>query len=153
MKNFKELIENLQNTITEREDTPGGGFGRSAFSHFGVHRVDDDDQVNLLNAFLDTFSAKETLDPRSTLYKIRHRLNTAGLDFKFNPTDQLNLEGMNQFLISRNGGTFGKSLDTPFDEFEVTDGLPDGVNMVLNVIVETMPSGLYAMKIRLEKME
>jgi len=152
MKKFKELVEILQNVILEREDTPSGGFGRSAFSHFGVHRVEDDDQVNRLNAFLDTFSAKETLDPRSTLYKIRHRLNTAGLDFNFNATDQLNLEGMNQFSVTRGGGTFGKSPDTPFDEFETTDGLPDGVSLTLNVIIETMPSGLYAMKVRLEKM-
>ena len=151
MKKFKELVEKLQELIVEREDTPGGGFGRSAHSHYGIHRVEDDEQIGRVNSFLNTYSTKETLDPRSTLYKIRHKMNTMGLDFTFSPKDELNLEGMNQFSVTRSGGTFGKSLDTPFDEFETTDGMPDGISMTLNAIVETMPSGMYAMKVRLEK--
>jgi len=145
MKNFKELANKI-GLYESGEHTFGGGVQFpsgtpreiSAISDEGAHYIERKSQLNRINAFLDAFSRKEYIDPRSAMAMLRAKLNIAGLDFEFTPTSNFNAEGANRFPITRFGGTFGKSLDTPFDEFEVTDGISDandgkGFSLVVNV--------------------
>jgi hypothetical protein len=141
MKRYNEL----KTTLTEMEDTPMGGDARSAMSDYGVHRIEDPEQLSRLNAFLNAVSSREFLDPKGALFQIKNKLNMAGYDFECNPQEK-SYEGMKEYPVNRHGGTFGKSTDTPFDEFERTDGISNSENSYsLKVNTEKLPSGLYKM--------
>ena len=141
MKSYTEL----QTLLTEMEDTPFGGDARSAFSDYGVHRIEDPEQLSRLNAFLSAVSAREFLDPKGALFQIKNKLNMAGYDIECNPQER-SYEGMKEYPLNRHGGTFGKSVDTPFDEFERTDGISKSENTFsLKINTEKLPSGLYKM--------
>ena len=145
MKNFKELAENI-GLHESGEHTFGGGVQFpsdtpreiSAISDEGAYYIERKSQLNRINAFLDAFSRKNYIDPRAAMAMLRAKLNIAGLDFDFNIKSNFNNEGVTRFPVTRFGGTFGKSLDTPFDEFEVTDGISDanggnGFTLAINV--------------------
>jgi hypothetical protein len=141
MKKYKEL----KSLLIEAEDTPFGGDARSAFSDYGIHRIDDPEQLSRLNAFLHAVGERELLDPKAALFQIKNKLNMAGYDFKCDPQN-VSYDGAQDYPLTRHGGTFGKNLDTPFDEFETTDGISDGEGSYsLRVNTEKLPSGLYKM--------
>ena len=147
MKTYNELLQNIH----EGEYGDGGGFGigdpgssygRSAYSDAGIHRTESPAQLKRLNAFINAFTQKEFLDPRAALNMLRAKLNIAGLDFKFDMSESLE-DGSTSYRLYKFGGTFGKSPDTPHNEFEVTDGFEEGKSYALNVNVVDVPSGLY----------
>jgi hypothetical protein len=131
MKKFKELAEAIG--LFEDEHTFGGGVQFpsgtpreiSATSDEGSYYIQRKSQLKRINAFLDAFSRKEYVDPRQAIAMLRAKMNITGLDFEFNKNTNFDDEGQNVFPVTRFGGTFGKSLDTPHDEFETTDGLSD----------------------------
>ena len=153
MKKFKELTTQI-GLYESGEHTFGGGFNNinqlahsiSAASDEGVYNIQRKSQLNRINAFLDAFSNKEYMDPRGALGMLRAKLNITGLDFDFNNISDFTEEGHNRFPITRFGGTFGKALDTPFDEFETTDGIKEynnGKGLNLDINLSTTDSGLY----------
>ena len=161
MKNFKELAENI-GLHESGEHTFGGGVQFpsdtpreiSAISDEGAHYIERKSQLNRINAFLDAFSRKEYIDPRGAMAMLRAKLNIAGLDFEFSPKSIFSDEGTNTFPVTRFGGTFGKSPDIPFDEFEVTDGISDandgkGFSLVINVTPTA--NGVSKIKAKLEE--
>lgn len=153
MKKFKELAGQI-GLYESGEHTFGGGFNNinqqahsiSALSNDGIYNIQKKSQLHRINAFLDAFSRKEYIDPIGAMGILRSKLNIAGLDFVFNKETCLNDEGETRFKITRFGGTFGKSLDTPFDEFETTDGISDyngGRGFELIVNISTTANGTY----------
>ena len=141
MKRYTEL----KTLLTEMEDTPMGGDARSAFSDYGVHRIEDPEQLSRLNAFLTAVAQREFLDPKGALFQIKNKLNMAGYDFQCDPQEKA-YEGMKEYPLNRHGGTFGKHVDTPFDEFDKTDGISNSENSYsLKVNCEKLPTGLYKM--------
>lgn len=146
MKTYKDILQK----INENEHSEGGGFGlhggdsygKSAYSDAGIHRTESPAQLKRLNAFVNAFTQKEFLDPRAALNMLRAKLNIAGLDFVFDTNVELE-EEQTSFKLYKFGGTFGKSVDTPFDEFEVTDGFEEGRSYALNVKLLDIPNGLY----------
>ena len=88
MKKFKQLKQQLN----EDAYMDGGALGqwptpnstRSAFSDFGVHRVEHQEQLKRIQAFLNAFTSREYLEPRAALSLMRVKLNLAGFDFDFN---------------------------------------------------------------------
>ena len=146
MKTYKDIVQQ----INESENSEGGGFGlpggdsygRSAYSDAGIHRTESPAQLKRLNAFVNAFTQKEFLDPRSALNMLRAKLNIAGLDFQFDKSVELEENGTS-FRLYRFGGTFGKSADTPIDQFEETDGFPEGKSYALNIKLIDIPNGLY----------
>ena len=89
MKKFKQILQ-----LLESEAIDGGGFSnpfqpskttRTAASDFGVHRVENDTQLNRVKAFLSSFTGREYLDPRGALSLLRAKMNIIGLDFDFTP--------------------------------------------------------------------
>ena len=151
MKKFKELAEQIG--LYEDEHTFGGGVQNpsgtpreiSATSDEGAYYIQRKSQLNRINAFLDAFSRKEYIDPK---------LNITGLDFEFNAKTCFNEEGQNVFPVTRFGGTFGKSLDTPHNEFETTDGISeynDGKGFSL--VIDITPTANGVMKLNAKLVE
>jgi hypothetical protein len=83
---------------------------------------------------------------------MRVKLNLAGLDFDFNKKTDLAIGQPMNFKVTRYGGTFGKNLTTPHNEFEITDGIEDilgGDHLSLAVMISEAESGLYKMDIKI----
>ena len=157
MRTYKDLIQ----LINESEPTDGGGFGlptsnsygRSAFNDTGLHNIDKPEQLKKLNAFINAFTMKEFLDPRQALNVLRSKLNLAGYDFPLDKTVDIFEEETTEFRLLKNGGTFGKTVDTPFDEFDETDGFADGESYVLEIKVVNVPNGLYRIEAQIKESE
>ena len=153
MKKYKDL--RLQ--LNEGENTEGGALGgypaqsvQSAQSDFGIHRIEDNQQVQRIQAFLNAFTGREYLEPRAALSLMRVKINLAGLDFEFNGKTPLNV-GQTQYLkLSRFGGTFGTTPEHNLmkDGFKTTDGVEDtldGDHLAIALGIQEAPSGLYKM--------
>ena len=152
MKKFKQIISLLESG--EAED--GGGFGyphqpsrttRSAASDFGVHRIENETQLNRINAFLSSFGSREYIDPRGALAILRAKMNIMGLDFDFTPKTKI-VPGPNVFKLTRFGGTFGTTPEHDLlkDGFLTTDGISEfnngkGMNLVIEIVLT--PNHLY----------
>jgi hypothetical protein len=162
MKKFSQLKSKLM----ESEYTEGGGFNaaydgttsRSAASDFGIHRVEEPTQRARLNAFLQTFSQKDYLDPRTALALLRAKLNLAGLDFQFNPNVPLIPDSEIVFPLTRFGGTFGTTPTHDLSKgFLETDGISEfndgkGLALVMTVTREGA-NGLFKFNMRIEETE
>jgi hypothetical protein len=158
MKKFKQLKQQL-NEDAYMDGGALGGFPaqnstRSAFSDFGVHRVEHNEQLKRIEAFVHAFTSREYLEPRAALSLLRVKLNLAGFDFNFDNKTPINTDTPIVFKLTRFGGTFGKSLTTPHNEFETTDGFEgilNGDRLALNVMIKNNPSGLYKLDIQIDR--
>ena len=151
MIKFKELNTFLT-TLFEGEETTGGA-SRSAHSDYGVHRVENPEQVQRLNAFLSSYTQREFIEPKAAIATLRHKFNTIGLDFDWNTSSVLE-DGNNTIPMTRFGGAFGKSLQTPYAEFETTDGIKEynnGKGMNLNLNLSTTENGLYKLDAKISE--
>lgn len=144
MKKYKELTAFLAEMGPENTEV-GGGDARSAHNDFGVHRIENPEQLGRISAFLSAMTQREFLDPKAALVQMRWKMNQAGLDFNFTGKESMT-EGTRDFHLTRYGGTFGKSPTTPHDEFERTDGIAEynnGKSLALRVTVEQAKTGMY----------
>jgi len=143
MKTFKEL----KTKITESsagEHTFGGGFGdtfvktspHSALKHTGkgIFDIDKEDNLDRVNSFATAFWKGIRDEPTAHLGVFKTKLNLLGLDFKYDTNTMLR-DGENTFELSRLGGAFGKSPETPHDEFDDENGFPNGdsYDLIINV--------------------
>tara|TARA_Y100000004_G_C8947208_1_gene426821 strand:+ start:1638 stop:2144 length:507 start_codon:yes stop_codon:yes gene_type:complete len=149
MKTFKELKTNI---FESGEVTLGGGFGdtfvktnpNSALKDYGkgVFELGEEDNLNRVNAFLNAFFKKPIDDPKANMGMLKAKMNVIGLDFECGKDTKVQ-QGTNVFKLTRFGGVFGKSPETPHDEFERSDGFANGAsyNLVMDVVPDE--SGLY----------
>jgi len=154
MIKFKELNELLTN-LFEGEETTGGA-SRSAYSDYGVHRIENPEQRGRINSFLNSFTQREFMEPRAAIAQIRHKFNTIGLDFDWNGTSTVAENGKMVLPLNRYGGTFGKSLQTPHAEFETTDGIKEfnnGKGLSLDINIFVGDEGLYKMDAKIIESE
>ena len=153
MKSYKQLKRQLN----ESEYMDGGALGqwpvpdsvRSAYSDFGVHRIEYDHELQRIQAFLHGFTKREYLDPRAALSLMRLKLKLAGLDFDLNSKTKIGVGYPIYLTLKRWGGTFGV---TPHNDgskgFVVTDGISDilgGDHLALAIVINEAESGLYKM--------
>jgi len=147
MKTYKELQEKMD-TIAESGggEVVNGGAARSARDDSGIHRVEDEEQVGRLNAFLNAFTDKEFLSPKTAMVQIRHKLNTTGLDFEWNNSSSITNETVN-LPLSRWGGSFGTTpthdLKTGFYRGDNIKEFNNGVGLSLRVSAGQEDGGLY----------
>jgi len=153
MKSYKQL----KTQLNESEYVDGGALGqwptpnstRSAADDVGIHRIELNDQVQKLQAFLHAFTGREYLDPRAALSLMRVKLNLAGLDFDFNKKTEVSVGQTQYFNLNRFGGTFGTTPDHDLSKgFKVTDGVEDilgGDHLALAITINEAESGLYKM--------
>tara|TARA_Y100001937_G_C7045942_1_gene296830 strand:+ start:102 stop:608 length:507 start_codon:yes stop_codon:yes gene_type:complete len=149
MKTFKELKQKI---FESGEHTFGGGFGdtfvttrgNSAVKAYGkgVFELDKEDNIDRVNAFLKTYYSKPIDDYQTQLGVLKSKLNLLGIDFDYDRNTQVQ-KGSNSFELKRFGGSFGKSPTTPHDEFERTNGFPEGQSYKLNMNIGIGDSGLY----------
>ena len=154
MKKFKEL----KSQLFESEYMDGGALGQwptenpgSVHSDYGVHRVESEEQIQRLQAFINSFFKREVLEPRALLSLFRVKLNLAGYDFDFNNKTEVTAEKPMVFHIKRFGGTFGftPTHDLLKKGFQVTDGIEEtlgGDRLVLVVDMKETDSGLFKLK-------
>jgi len=155
MKSFKELKNNIYES---GEHTFGGGFGDTFVQTHGDSVAKDygsgifdicaDDNMNRVNAFLNAYFKREFVDYSTQLGPLKTKLNIIGMDFDYDKNTKIR-EGVNRFEMNRFGGTFGKSLDTPFEEFERTNGFGKGVDVFLEMNVMSGMNGLYRINAKL----
>ncbi len=83
MKRFKDLREEL---VLEAEfDAYGiGNSAASIHTDDGVHRLDNNENLGKLNAFIENFLSGPTMNPKARLEQLKIRLNHVGLDFDCN---------------------------------------------------------------------
>jgi len=150
MKTYKELQEKID-TIAESAYVSGGA-ARGAHSEFGVHRIENDEQVGRINAFLNAFTDKEFLSPKTAIAQIRHKLNMSGLDFEWNNASVVTNETMN-LPLTRWGGSFGTTpthdLKTGFYKGDNIKEFNDGVGLSLRVNADQEDGGLYIIDARI----
>jgi len=144
MKRYKELTDFLTEMGPENTEV-GGGDERSAHNDYGIYRIQNPEQLARVNAFINAMTQREFMDPKAALVQMRWKLNTAGLDFNFDGRNTIT-DGVKEYSLTRYGGSFGKNLTTPYNEFERTDGISeynDGNSLALRVNVEQAESGMY----------
>tara|TARA_Y100000310_G_C20422413_1_gene687309 strand:- start:12 stop:488 length:477 start_codon:yes stop_codon:yes gene_type:complete len=146
MKTYKELQETIS-TITESQETVGGA-ARSAHSDFGVHRIDNAEQIIRLNSFLKAFTQREFLEPKNAVAQLRHKMNLAGLDFDWDNSSELSMDESNNLPLKRWGGSWGTTpthnlLKQGFHTSDNISEFNNGVGLALKLDVFQEDDGLY----------
>ena len=143
---YKDLLNLLE---SEYDVQVGGASGvtRSAHDDFGAYRIETKAMIGRINAFINRHLSEACLDPKQVLFSLRQKLNTVGLDFDFTTKDTID-EGVKELPLTRFGGVFGKSVNTPYDEFDNEDGLESTLGHGLTLKLETYldENGLYKME-------
>jgi len=145
MKKYKELQEKIQ-TLSEGQYVAGGA-ARSAHSDFGVHRIEDENQILRLNSFLSAFTQREFLEPKTAIAQMKHKLNLAGLDFDWDNGSNVKTEEAMELPLKRWGGSFGTIPTHDLKKgFYTSDNISEyngGVSLALKVDVLRDDDGLY----------
>jgi hypothetical protein len=114
MKSFQDFIS---------EDAPGAttGSGSTVSKSGGSEPFNINDPVVLkrVNAFVGSIGDREYLVPENAVHQLKGFLERIGLTFPKGL--ELPESGGVTVPLQRHGGTFGKSIDTPFDEFDRED--------------------------------
>jgi hypothetical protein len=136
MKSFKNLTNQLAEdygaiyTYGSELDSLGSG-------SYDVHNIGKAGNLEKINQYIENFTAKSYFDPRQAIVELRAKLNTVGLDI--NVTQESANEG--SFPVTLFGGSFGKTPQTPFDEFERGDGIVEKLGHGLQLDVEFSETG------------
>jgi hypothetical protein len=130
MKKFKDFI---QEQYGHQEDA-----GLSS-THI-PHDIDDADVKQKINAVLGHTASSEYMNPAAAVAQMEAKLALLGLNSKENVNALEFTEGTGEFdlTFSRYGEILGKSVDTPFDEFDHEEKL---VN--LHVRYEQLETGSF----------
>tara|TARA_X000000950_G_scaffold275816_1_gene362756 strand:- start:2554 stop:2952 length:399 start_codon:yes stop_codon:yes gene_type:complete len=99
--------------------------------------LSDDSVIEKLNAFVGSIGMKEYLVPEKAVDELRQKLMRIGLHFE--DVQFTGNEGEVSLPLVMNGGAFGKSVDTPIDEFD--DEKESGRS--INFVFEKLPSGTH----------
>ena len=132
MKKFKDI----RNTITETHEY---AIGNSPSVGHGRYQVDknDEETLNNIRQAINHELNKGYMSPTNAINNLRAKMNFVGFDFdvKDIPTN-----GKVSFPLKRATETFGKKLDTPFDEFAKDDA---STGLTLNVTISQDDDSLY----------
>jgi len=138
MKTFKHFLEEHSNSYLQ-------GAGLSS-SHI-PHDITDEDVKMKVNAILGHTATQEFMNPKAAIAQMEAKLGQLGMARKNaptqnqeNPVEEESFNGTGSFMIefSRYGETFGKSVDTPHDEFEKEEQV-----VALNVKYEQLDTGTF----------
>ena len=99
--------------------------------------LSDDSVIEKLNAFVGSIGMREYLVPEKAIDELRQKLMRIGLHFE--DVQFTGSEGEVSLPLIMNGGAFGKSVDTPIDEFD--DEKESGRS--INFVFEKLPSGTH----------
>jgi hypothetical protein len=134
-KGFKEFIEEDHGRDAKSLGGDGGAqnqYGRWGQEpvHLGVHRIEDPNVLQRLNAHVGLVNTREYIDPRSALEHVQNALMRLGYHFEYNLNDMPNEQ--NVYPLRRFGGRQGFiDMDAEIKEDDGIEG--NGEKLVLNV--------------------
>ena len=99
--------------------------------------LSDETVIEKLNSFVGAIGVREYLNPEAAVNELRQKLMRIGLHFE--DVQFTGSEGEVSLPLIMNGGAFGKSVDTPIDEFD--DEKESGRS--INFVFEKLPSGTH----------
>ena len=106
-----------------------------------TYDIQDPSVLKRVNAFVGSIGDREYLIPENAVHQLKSFLERIGLSFETPTLPEGN--GSVTVDLLRYGGVFGKSVDTPFDEFDKDAG----VDKSLKIDVEALrnnSSKIYA---------
>ena len=86
-----------------------------------TYDIQDPSVLKRVNAFVGSIGDREYLIPENAVHQLQNFLERIGLSFETPTLPEGN--GSVTVDLLRWGGVFGKSTDTPFDEFEKGPGI------------------------------
>ena len=126
MKTFKNYLTELLVNTSHQDLALDKNTNMAVFS--------DPTVIRKLNAFVGTIAGSYVL-PEDAIHRMRNSLSKIGLTFDEVPVMEGD-SGSFEMPLTSFGGRFGKSVNTPFDEFEEDDGISHqvegGLALVLN---------------------
>jgi len=114
MKRFKKVV-------TEGSDRLSGGPTADAATNLNMQDYSNPAVIRALNSFVGTICDKHIF-PEQAIGVLRNSLSKIQLTFGEVPVME-GESGSFELPLSVGAGRFGKSTDTPFDEFEEDDGI------------------------------
>ena len=125
MKKFKQLRKEIVN------ETHGYAIGNAAGVAHGRYQVNkkDEETLNNIRQAVNHELNKGYLSPKNAVEQLRVRLNLVGFDFDMK---EVPASGKVSFPLKNATETFGKKVDTPFDEF-ATDDSSTGLTLTVNI--------------------
>ena len=126
MRTFKNYLTELLVNTSHQDLALDKNTNMAVFS--------DPTVIRKLNAFVGTIAGSYVL-PEDAIHRMRNSLSKIGLTFDEVPVMEGD-SGSFEMPLTSFGGRFGKSVNTPFDEFEEDDGISHqvegGLALVLN---------------------
>ena len=86
-----------------------------------TYDIQDPSVLKRVNAFVGSIGDREYLIPENAVHQLQNFLERIGLSFETPTLPEGN--GSVTVDLLRYGGVFGKSIDTPFDEFDKGPGI------------------------------
>ena len=122
MKNFKRYTEEGPD-IMETAPASMVGVDTTINQQGGSEPYDIQDPAVLkrVNAFVGSIADREYLIPENAVRQLKDFMERIGLSFDL--PEELPESGSVTIPMKRYGGVTGKSIDTPFDEFDTDDGI------------------------------
>ena len=115
------------------EDAPGSKVGVSTpINQTGgtdPYDIQNNDVLKRVNAFVGSIADREYLIPENAVKQLQEFMERIGLTFDLSNPVELPESGTTRYPIKRYGGVFGKSVDTPFDEFDHEEGIDKSLNI------------------------
>ena len=121
MKNFKGFISEAPSWDHVVNDSPAGGFA-------------DPKVILKINALMGHILKEDQLDYEAVISKLRSSLVKLGLTFDA-VTPFAEASGSIELPLTLNGGRFGKTPNTPHEEFLQDDGLSHIVEGGLKLVI------------------
>jgi|TARA_R110000796_G_scaffold3251_1_gene12709 hypothetical protein len=125
MKNFKSFLKESGINTSHQDQALDKNMNMSVYSDPAV--------VKKLNAWVGTIAGNYVL-PEDAISNLRSSLSKIGLSFDEVPMME-GESGSVELPLTSFGGRFGKGLTTPYNEFEVDDGISHQVEGGLKLVV------------------
>ena len=152
---YKEFIEKaiFMSDASSEYNASGAGVHASARdATVDLHQIEKPEAVCAINAFIESFFAKEVINPKNAMGLLKSKLNTVGLDFDFDPR---NLPGeLEEYNLTQFGGRYGWDMEQ--GDVVEDDGISHrngGVGMKLSVNYNKQDNGMYMINARIENAE
>ena len=118
------------------EDAPGAMVGNSEkISQTGgsdTYDIQNAEVLKRVNAFVGSIGDREYLIPENAVKQLKGFLERIGLSFE--TPDLPESSGTVTAPLKRYGGIFGKSTDTPFNEFDREEGIDKSLSITVEAL-------------------
>ena len=130
MKNFKRYTEEGPDIM---ETAPASMVGvDTTINQTGTTDpmdIQDPAVLKRVNAFVGSIADREYLIPENAVRQLKDFMERIGLSFDL--PEELPESGSVDLPMKRYGGIFGKSTDTPFNEFDSEEGIDKSIRITV----------------------